>query len=125
LEGHRASGKTVYRQAAEQLLGYALAELFDRQRGAFVEGNNPDDRSGAPRAGEIPLDANGVMADALLRAHRVIGRAEYLEVAKRVLASLGGKAKTIVGEDADESTGAALAQAVHYLKAYGQLFPKS
>ena len=37
-----------------------------------------------------PLDANGVMAEALLRAYRLGGRADYLDVARCVLATLGG-----------------------------------
>lgn len=121
LEGHRVSGRAVYREAAARVLAYALAELFDPQRGAFWEANNPDDRGALPRVSEIPLEANGVMAEALVRAHKATGRGEYLEAARRVLAALGGRVKTILADDVEESAGVSLAQAVSYLRAYGEL----
>ena len=118
LEGHRVSGKVVHLQAAEQVLRYAVADLFDRARGGFVESSNPDERE--PRSGEMPLEANGVMAWALLRAHQATGRAEYLDVAKRVLASLGGEVKTALVDGADTTPVRKVADAVFYLRAYGQ-----
>lgn len=119
LEGHRVSGKTIYRQAAEQLLRYAIAELFDPARGAFVESSDPD--APGPRAQERPLEANGVMAVALLRAHEVTRRAEYLDTAKRVLAALGGEVKTLLLDEPDTTPTKKIAEAVFYLRAYGQV----
>jgi uncharacterized protein YyaL (SSP411 family) len=122
LEGHRASGRIVYRQAAEQLLRYALAELFDPQRGAFVEESNPDDRG--PRSKEAPVDGNGVMALALLRAHQVTGRGEYLEIGTRILATLGGEVKTVLVDEPDTTPVRKVADTVYYLRAYGQALQK-
>jgi uncharacterized protein YyaL (SSP411 family) len=119
LEGHRVSGKAIYREAAEQVLRYAMAELFDPTRGAFVEANNPDDRGPRPR--EFPLDANGVMALALLRAHQVTGRREYLEIGKRVLATLGGEVKSALGDEPETTPTPKVANVVFYLRAYGQV----
>jgi uncharacterized protein YyaL (SSP411 family) len=120
LEGYRASRTDAYRQAAERVLADALAELFDPGRGAFAEERNPDERD-APRPPRFPLDANGIMADALLRAHRVTGRAEYLETAKRVLATLGAEARALLVEEADAAPPARVSEAVFYLRAYAQV----
>lgn len=122
LEGHRVSGQVSYRQAAEQLLGYALAELFDPARGAFEESNNPDEPGSRSR--EIPLDANGVMAWALVRGHEATGRAEYLEIAKRVLAALGAEVKTALVDEPETPPVKKVADTVFYLKAYGQVVRK-
>jgi len=115
LEGYRVTRTDVYREAGERVLAYALAELFDAREGAFVEARNPDGGSSSdfPR---FPLDANGIMAEALLRAHRLTGRAEYLESARRELASLGGEARALVGEDA--ASVARVDASVFYLRAY-------
>lgn len=119
LEGHGVTGKLAHRQAAEQVLQYALAELFDPSRGAFVETNNPDERG--LRGAETPLDTNGVMALALLRAHQLTGRAEYLDVARRVLAALGGEVKALLMDEADATPARRVADAVFYLRAYGRV----
>jgi uncharacterized protein YyaL (SSP411 family) len=124
LEGHRVSGRAVYRQAAEQLLGYALAELFDRQRGGFVAGNNPDDSGPGARSNELSLEANGVMAEALLRAHRITRRGAYLDAARQVLATLGGEVKAILVGDREVSAGA-VTETVFPLRAYGQLLTQT
>src|SRR5947208_33647 len=58
LAGYRVAPVEAQRQAAEHVLRFAVAELFDAGRGAFHE-----DKSLPP-----PLDANGVMAEALPRA---------------------------------------------------------
>ena len=128
LEAHRLSGRAVYRQAAEQLLRYSIAKLFDKKRGAFVEGKNPDEgivKIAVLRASEFPLDANGVMVEVLLRAHRMTGRAEYQEVARRVLAGVGGRLKTVFVDETEEATGADLDGAASYLRAFGLLFGRS
>ncbi len=122
LEGHRVSGNTVYRQTAERLLRYALADLFDPKRGAFVGANNPDDRG--QRSEEMPLDANGVMALALLRAHQATGRAEYREIGTRVLATLGGEVKTILVDEPDTTPVRKVADTVFSLRAYGEVVRK-
>ena len=119
LEGHRVSGKAVYREAAEQVLRYAVADLFDPGRGAFVEANNPDEPGS--RAEEMPLAPNGVMALALVRAHQVTRRVEYLEIVKRVLSALGGEVKAILVEEPDTTPARKVADAVFYLRAYGQI----
>ena len=119
LEGHRLSGKVVYREAAEQVLRYAVAELFDSRRGVFVEANDPDEPG--PRAAEMPLNPNGVMALAMVRAHQVTGRIEYLEIGKRVLSSLGGEVRSILQDESDTTLVSKVADAVFYLRAYGQI----
>ncbi|MBI2553711.1 MAG: thioredoxin domain-containing protein [Candidatus Rokubacteria bacterium] len=120
LEGARVLRADAYRQAAERVLAYAIADLFDRGVRAFVEGRNPDDPA-ATGPVRFPLDANGVMAEALLRAHGLTGRAEYREVATRVLAALGGAARALVSEEEDVGAVARVEDAVFYLRAYGQL----
>lgn len=122
LEGHRVSGKAVYQRAAEQLLRYALTELFDPARGAFIESNNPDERG--PRSQEISLEANGVMALALLRAHGATGRPEYLEIGKRVLAALGGEVETALVDGADTTSVRKVADLVFYMRAYDRVVGK-
>lgn len=120
LEGYRVFGSTGLREAAERVLGYALAELFDRKRGAFVERSNPDDGGPGARSPEFPLEANGIMAEALLLAHRTTGRGEYRETARRVLATIGGKVRGILVED-PEASPMAVAETVFALRASGQL----
>jgi apolipoprotein N-acyltransferase len=122
LEGHVASGKAVYRQEAERLLRYALAELFDPARGAFVESNNPDEPGPGPR--EIPMDANGVMALALVHAHQVTGSAEYLGIGRRVLAAMGVEVKRVLVDEPDATPAKKVADSVFYLRAYGQVVDK-
>jgi hypothetical protein len=120
LEGYRAARAEVHREAAERVLAYAMADLFEATRGAFVEQNNPDD-GGSPGPQRFPLDANGIMAEALLRAHRLTGRGEYLETAKRVLAALDGEARALVVEDEEAASVARVAGSVFYLRAYGEV----
>ena len=100
----------TYRQAAERILAYARAELFDPARAIFV------------KDGEIPLSmaANGILAQALLRAYQLTGRKEYLETATRVLAALGGEARALLVEDNEAAALVRVADAVFYLKAYRQ-----
>jgi len=109
LEGYRVARVEAYRQAAERVLGFAMAELFDAGRGAF----------GEDKASPLPLDANGVMADALLRAGRLGGRADYLDSARRVLATCYGAAHALLVENED-ATGR-VTEAVYYLRAYAQV----
>jgi uncharacterized protein YyaL (SSP411 family) len=120
LEGHRLSRQEAYRQAAERLLAYAMADLFDSSRGAFVEARNPDDRPSA-LSQHLPLDGNGLMAEALMRAHRLTGREDYRLTAERVLATLGGVVQAALTEDEDAGAAARVADAVFYLRAYAQV----
>jgi uncharacterized protein YyaL (SSP411 family) len=106
LEGYRVARVEAHRQAAERILGFAIADLFDPARGAFADDKNSP----------LQLDANGVMAEALLRAYRLGGRGDYLNVAGRVLATLGGAAHALHVEN--EEAPARVADAVHYLRAY-------
>src|SRR5438128_2710665 len=114
LEGYRVSQAETYRHAAERVLGYAKAELFDTAHGVFVDN----------RDSSFSLSANGIMAEALIRAHRLTGRAEDFEIAKRVLAALGGIARALLVEDADAVAVARVADAVFYLTAYGRVAGK-
>lgn len=114
LEGYRVSGVEADRQAAERVLNYAKDELFDTTRGAFVE----------ERDSPLWLDANGVMAEALIRAYRLTGRRDYLETATRVLAALGSAARARLVEDEDVGGGTGVADAVFYLTARGQVVAK-
>jgi hypothetical protein len=59
------------------------------------------------------------MAEALLRADRLRGRADYRDVTRRVLASFGSVARVLLVEDQDAT--APVADAVHYLRAYAQV----
>ena len=113
LEGYRVAPVETHRQAAEQVLRFAVSELFDAGRGAFNE-----DKSLPP-----PLDANGVMAEALLRAQQVGGRADYLDVARRILVTFGGTTHVLLTEGED-----AVARApdtVYYLRAYALAIGKA
>lgn len=116
LEGRRVTGKGVYQQAGEQVLRYALADLFDPARGAFIESSDPDVQ--VPRGEELPLEGNGVMALALVRAHQLTGRVEYLDVARRVLAAVGGEVKAILVDEPDGAPVRKIADVVFYLRAY-------
>jgi uncharacterized protein YyaL (SSP411 family) len=108
LEGYRVTRIEAYRQTAERVLGFAIADLFDTERGAFGEA-----RSSPP-----PLDANGVMAEALLRAHRLAGGTDYLTVARRVLSALGATASALLIESDDGAV--RVDDAAYYLRAYAQ-----
>ena len=113
LEGYRSARVEAHRQAAEQVLRFAVAELFDAGRGAFSE-----DKSLPP-----PLDANGVMAEALLRAQQVGPRGDYLDVARRVLVTFGGTARVLLTEGED---GVARApDTAYYLRAYALAIGKT
>jgi len=109
LEGYRVARVEAYRQAAERVLDFAIADLFDTERGAFGEA-----KSSPP-----PLDANGVMAEALLRAHRLARGTDYLTAARRVLAALGGTASALLVEHDDGA--ARVDDAAYYLRAYAQV----
>ena len=114
LEGHRVFREDGYRDAAERVLGYAKSELLARSEGVFVEARN------AP----VVLGANGILADALIRAHRVTGRSDDLELAKRVLAALGGVARGLFVDDVDVAEVSRVSDAVAYLTAYGSVVEK-
>lgn len=124
LEGHRLSGKDIYRQAGERVLDYALAELFDRQRGGFIAWNNPDHSGRSARTEELPLAANGLMAQALLTAYRLNGRPAYRDAAERTLALLGGQIRTRLVEELDAST-ALVAEMVYTLTAYNSFLEQT
>ena len=94
------------------MLRFAVNELFDASRGAFTE-----DKSSPPL-----LDANGVMAQALFRAQQVGGRGEHPDVARRVLGTFGGVTRVLLSESEDAVARAP--EAVYYLRAYAQMFPK-
>lgn len=108
LEGYRVSRTEGYRRAADLVLGYAKVELFDSAHGVFV-----DDRE-AP----VSLGSNGIMAEALIRAHRLTGRTDDLEIARRVLAGMGGAARALLVEGDDAAALADVSDAVSYLTAY-------
>ena len=120
LEGHRLSGQDVYRQAGERVLDYALAELFDPQRGGFIAWNNPDHSGRSARTEDVPLAANGLMAQALLTAYRLSGRPAYRDAAERTLALLGGQIRARLVEAFDTPT-ALVAEMAYTLTAYNDL----
>jgi uncharacterized protein YyaL (SSP411 family) len=124
LEGHRVSGKDVYRQAGEVVLDYALAQLFDRQRGGFIAWNNPDHAGRSARTEELSLAANGLMAQALLTAYRLSGRPAYRDAAEHTLAMLGGQIKARLVEELSVPS-ALVAEMVYALTAYGKLLEKT
>jgi uncharacterized protein YyaL (SSP411 family) len=109
LESYRLARVEAHRQAAEQVLATALSGLFDSRRGVFGE-----DKASVPH-----LDANGVMADALLRADAVARRREYVDVGRRVLAALDPAVHTLLVEEQDGT--ARVANAVYYLRAYARV----
>jgi len=113
LEGYRAATVESNRQAAQQVLRFAAAELFDPARGAFGR-----DKDLAPS-----LDANGVMAEALLRARQAGGPADYVDLARRVLTTFGGTAHALLGETDDRAPRAS--DAVYYLRAYAQVIARA
>jgi len=113
LEGYRAAAVESNRQAAQQVLRFAAADLFDPGRGGF----------GRDKDLPLSLDANGVMAEALLRARQVGGPADYVDLARRVLATFGGTAHTLLGESDDKMP--RVADAVYFLRAYAQLVARA
>jgi uncharacterized protein YyaL (SSP411 family) len=110
-EGYRVSHRQGFREAAERVLAYSMAELFDATRGVFVH-----DR-GSPAL----LGANGIMAAALMRAQQVTGGTKYRETARRVLAALGGPARALLVDEEGGATALGVEDSVFYLQAYGQL----
>ena len=72
----------------------------------------------------LSLGANGIMAEALIQAHRLTGRTDDLAVATRVLAALGGVARSLLVEDADATAVTRAAEAVFFLNAYRQVVEK-
>lgn len=123
LEAERVSGRPAYREAGESLLAYAQARLFDAQRGVFA---NRKSAAGGDSVGPLALEANGVMAEALIEGHRATGRPEYLERARQLLGPLGARVDGLLGdqEAEDARLQRALAEAVSTLRAYGRLFPQ-
>jgi hypothetical protein len=115
LEGYRVYGQARYREAAEKILGYLAAELFDHKLGAFIEEKNVDTPKTEQIAREILLDTNGVAADAFILANKLMGRSEYLDIGRRVLGTLGGEVKTLVLDGAEA---AKVADVVFYFRAY-------
>jgi uncharacterized protein len=113
LEGYRAAAVEANRQAAQQVLRFAVAELFDPGRGAF----------GRDKDLPLSIDANGVMAEALLLARQVGGPADYVDLARRVLTTFGGTAHALLGESDDRVPRAS--DAVYYLRAYAQLIARA
>ena len=113
LEGYRAATVESNRQTAQRVLRFAAAELFDPGRGAFS-----DDKGLS-----LQLDANGVMAEALLVARQVGGPAEYFDLARRVLTTFGGTAHALLGESDDAVPRAS--DAVYYLRAYAQVIARA
>jgi uncharacterized protein YyaL (SSP411 family) len=111
LEGYRISRIEAHRQAAERILGYAMAEKFDAANGVFAE-----ERDSRPS-----LYTNGLMAEALIRAHRLTGRKDYLDAARRALAVLGPAAHALLVDDDDATATTRVADAVFYLRVYGQV----
>jgi len=109
LEGYRAVRVESHRRAALQVLSFAVAHLFDAQRGAFGEAK------GVP----LSLDANGVMAEALVLARQVGGPAEYADLTRRVLTTFGGSTRALLAESDDAAVRAP--DAVYYLRAYAQV----
>jgi uncharacterized protein YyaL (SSP411 family) len=121
LEGYGETRRPEDLQAAREVLRYALSDLFDAKRGAFVEWNNPDPsllRAGEQRSPHFPLEANGVMAVALLHAHRHTGEATYLQVARRVLEALSGQVAAGLSPEPDETGGAAAGATAFLLRAF-------
>ena len=113
LEGYRVATVESNRQAAQQVLRFAVADLFDPGRGAF----------GRDKDLPLALDANGVMAEALLRARQAGGPADYVDVARRVLTTFGGTAHALLGEGDDRAPRAS--DAVYYLRAYAQVIARA
>lgn len=123
LEAQRVSGRPAYRQAGENLLAYAQARLFDAERGVFA---NRKGAAGGASVGPLALEANGVMAEALIEGHRATGRTAYLERARQLLGPLGARVDALLGDEEAEAAKLeqALAEAVSTLRAYGRLFPQ-
>ena len=117
LEGHRVSKNPAYLQVVERVLRYALAGLFDNTRGVFIDAG---DRQEPGREGDIPLEANGALALALLRAHQASGQPEYLETGKRVLGAAGRGVKTALMDEPDATSPKEVAATAFYLRAYAE-----
>jgi uncharacterized protein YyaL (SSP411 family) len=122
VEGYREARRNEDLRAAQEILRYALTDLWDARRGAFVEWNNPDPsllRAGEQRSQVFPLEGNGVMAAALVQAHRLTGDATYLQVARRVLEAMSPQIATGLSQEADETGGAVAGASAFLLRALG------
>lgn len=122
VEGYREARRNEDLRAAQEVLRYALTDLLDARRGAFVEWNNPDPsllRAGEQRSQVFPLEGNGVMAAALVQAHRLTGDATYLQVARRVLEAMSGQVAAGLAPEPDETGGAAAEGSAFLLRTLG------
>ena len=109
LEGYRVVPVESHRRAALQILRFAVAQLFDAQRGAF----------GDAKSLPLALDANGVMAEALLLAQQAGGPAKYADLTRRGLTTFGGSTRALLAESDDAAARAP--DAVYYLRADAQV----
>lgn len=125
LEGYRQSKRPQYMQAAEKILSYLQAELYDQKRGVFVEQKNLDIRQVPAGALEIPLDANGLIAEAYLLAFSLSGRRAYRAMGQTVLKALSGEIALLLSEAGDNVSPRSVVDAVFYLKAYRTMLGRS
>ena len=125
LEGYRQSKRPQYMQAAEKILSYLQAELYDQKRGVFVEQKNLDVRQVPAGALEIPLDANGLIAEAYLLAFSLSGRRAYRAMGQTVLKALSGEIALLLSEAGDNVSPRSVVDAVFYLKAYRTMLGRS
>lgn len=125
LEGYSHSKRAQQMQAAERILRYLEAELYDRKRGAFLEQRNPEAPDAPTGAVELPLDANGVIAEAYLVAHSLSGRPEYRAIGENVLKALSGEVAMVLSEAGDSVSAPRVVDAVFYLRAYRRLLGRS
>lgn len=124
VEGYREARRAEDLRAAREIFQYALKDLLDAGRGAFVEWNNPDPsllRAGEQRSQVLPLEGNGAMAMALLTAHRLTGEETYLQVARRLLETMSGQAAAGLTPEPDETGGATAGASAFLLRALALL----
>lgn len=121
IEAYREARRPEDLRAAQDIFQYALTALWDDKRGAFVEWNNPDPtllRAGEQRSQVLPLEGNGVLAMALLQAHRLTGERTYLQIARRVLETMGPQVAAALSPEPDEAGGAAAGASAFLLRAF-------
>jgi len=117
LEAYRVTKRPLYLNTARQILRYLKADLYDPKRGAFLAEKGSDARAMPLEAHQFPLDANGMIADAYLLAHKVTGESEYRQMARRILAGLGGEVQALLMDDDGVAT-KVVADSGFYLRAY-------
>lgn len=76
-EAYLRMGRKPYRDFADQLIRHMFQELWDRERGGFLDRAASDSDPAAMRRPRLPAALNAVAFEALWRLHETKGNANY------------------------------------------------